>query len=56
MAMCPYCHNDKPMVAPVCHNCNHATPLLFQLGFSLFVTVLTVGLFVGGLALLAAMF
>lgn len=47
MAMCPYCHNDKPMVAPVCTNCNHDTPFLFQVGFSLLFSALTLGMFVG---------
>ena len=56
MAMCPYCHDDKPMVAPVCTNCNHDTPFLFQVGFSFLFSVFELAFFVGAVALFIAVF
>jgi len=47
MAMCPYCHDEKFFFAPVCTNCNHPTPLLFQAVCSLVAAVLPLALFVG---------
>jgi hypothetical protein len=47
MALCPFCHDEKFMFAPVCTNCNNGTPLLFQLGCSLLASVLPLAMFVG---------
>ena len=34
MATCPNCHSEKPLAAPVCHECNNTTGFFEQLFFS----------------------
>ena len=47
MAMCPYCHSEKSMFAPVCNECNHDTPFFFQLGCQVIYITMTFALFIG---------
>lgn len=36
MAMCPYCHSEKPMMARTCHSCNNLVGIRYQLVAELF--------------------
>ena len=47
MAVCPYCHSEKPLAAPVCFECNHDTPFLFTVGFNILFATLPLVMFVG---------
>ena len=36
MAMCPYCHSDKPFMARTCHSCNNLVGIRYQFVAELF--------------------
>ena len=46
MAICTYCHSEKPLFAPVCHSCNNAASLTERLLLNALYYIGTLVLFV----------
>lgn len=47
MSTCPFCHSEKPVSAPYCHECNRRTSLGMHFIYALFYIPTVVLGFVG---------